>query len=98
MKIQVVKEVCEIAAKEFQIENALDNIEKKWETLELVIEPYKKKSFRILKTEEVFQILEDNMSNLSSQKTTLFYESFKSRIEKWENLLLNVQETLDMLL
>lgn len=59
---------------------------------------YRKKTFRILKTEEIFQALEDNMATLSSQKTTLFYESFKPRIEKWENILLNIQETLDMLL
>ena len=38
------------------------------------------------------------MAILSYQKTTLFYESFKPRIEKWENILLNIQENLEMLL
>ena len=38
------------------------------------------------------------MATLSSQKTTLFYESFKDKIENWEGTLQKVLETLDCLL
>lgn len=36
---EIVREVCEIAAKEFMIENALDGIDNKWANLEIYSEP-----------------------------------------------------------
>jgi dynein heavy chain len=40
-----------------------------------------KKTYKVKKPEEIFSVLEDHMSVLSAQKTTLFYESFKTVIE-----------------
>ena len=54
--------------------------------------------YKIKKSEIIFSILEDHMGVLSAQKTTLFYESFKEQIEKWENDLQTVLETLEQLL
>lgn len=93
----VVKDNCEIAREEFKIENALDKIEQKWDKLELEMDPFKK-TYKVKKAEELFAILEDHMSVLSSQKTTLYYDSFKKTIEQWENILQQVSETLEMLL
>ena len=78
-----VREVCEVAREEFKIEDALHKIEKRWITLELDMEPFKK-TFKVKKPEDIFSVLEDHMATLSAQKTTLFYESFKVEIERWE--------------
>jgi dynein heavy chain len=47
------------------------------------MEPHKK-TYKIKRADEIFSVLEDHMATLSNQKTTLFYESFKNVIEKWE--------------
>lgn len=54
--------------------------------MELEMDPFKK-TYKIKKTDEIFNVLEDHMSVLASQKTTLFYDSFKTVIEQWENIL-----------
>ncbi len=38
------------------------------------------------------------MGTLSAQKTTAYYDSFKTEIEHWETQLQNIIETLDALL
>jgi dynein heavy chain, axonemal len=78
-----VREICEVAKEEYKIESALARIESKWENLQLEMEPHKK-TYKIKKADEIFSVLEDHMATLSNQKTTLFYESFKHIIEKWE--------------
>lgn len=50
------------------------------------------------KSDEIFSVLEDHMATLSSQKTTMFYYSFKTQIEQWEITLQNILETLENLL
>ena len=92
-----VREVCEVAREEFKIESALDKIEQKWVKMELEMEPFKK-TYKIRKPDEIFTVLEDHMATLSAQKTTLFYDSFKTVIEQWENTLQNISETMEMLL
>lgn len=81
-----VKDICDVAREEFKIESAISKIEQKWRALELEMEIYKK-SFKIRKADEVFSVLEDHMSLLSAQKTTLFYDRFKDDIERWEQTL-----------
>lgn len=61
------------------------------------MEPHKK-TYKIKRADEIFSVLEDHMATLSNQKTTLFYESFKHIIEKWEITLTQVLETIEMLL
>ncbi len=86
-----------MAREEFKIESAISKIEQKWRVLELEMEVYKK-SFKIRKADEVFSVLEDHMSLLSAQKTTLFYDRFKDDIERWEQTLQSILETLETLL
>lgn len=60
-----VREVCEVAREEFKIENALDKIEKKWIGMELEMDPFKK-TYKIKKPEDIFNVLEDHMATLSA--------------------------------
>lgn len=60
-----VREVCEVAREEFKIEHALDKIEKKWIGMELEMEPFKK-TYKIKKPEDIFNVLEDHMATLSA--------------------------------
>lgn len=60
-----VREVCEVAREEFKIENALDKIEQKWVKMELDMEVFRK-TYRVRKPEEIFNVLEEHMSVLSA--------------------------------
>jgi len=51
------------------------------------MEEHKKGFYKIKKVDEIYNILEDHMGILSAQKTTLFYDSFKTEIEIWETNL-----------
>jgi len=75
-----------VAREEYKIESALARIEQTWENLNIEMEPHRK-TYKIKKTDEINAMLEEHMTTLASQKTTLFYESFKSVIETWENTL-----------
>ena len=91
-----IRDIYEIAREEFKIENALDKIEQKWDVFEIELDAYKK-GFKLKKVDDIFAVLEEHMSVLSAQKTTLFYEQFKPQIEQWENILQQIMETLEML-
>lgn len=52
-----------------------------------MMDEHKKGYYKVKKADEIFSILEDHMATLSAQKTTLFYESFKTEIEQWETSL-----------
>jgi len=60
-----VREVCDVAREEFKIEHALDKIEKRWIGLELEMEVFKK-TFKVRRAEEIFNVLEDHMATLSA--------------------------------
>jgi dynein heavy chain len=60
-----VREVCEVAREEFKIEHALDKIEKRWISIELDMEVFKK-TYKVRKPEEIFTVLEDHMATLSA--------------------------------
>lgn len=93
-----MREVCELAREEYKIEFALATIEQKWFTLDMVMDEHKKGYYKVRRADEIFSTLEDHMGILSAQKTTFFYESFKSEIEVWETTLQNILETLEALL
>ena len=60
-----MREVCEVAREEYKIENAMDKIQKKWEVLELEMEPHKK-AYKIKKADEIYGVLEEHMGTLSA--------------------------------
>lgn len=93
---EAVREICEVAREEYKIESALAKIEKTWDVLNLEMEPHKK-TYKIRRVDEINSTLEEHMTTLASQKTTLFYESFKQVIENWEVVLTQVMETIEIL-
>ncbi len=93
-----VTKTCEIAREEFKIEDALNRVVTKWETIEINMESHNKKTWKIKGSDLIFSVLEEHMGILSSQKTGLYYESFKDEIEEWEVKLQQISETLDLLL
>lgn len=94
---EAVREICELAREEYKIESALARIESTWETLLLEMDTHKK-TYKIKRTDEINAVLEEHMTTLASQKTTLFYESFKQVIENWENILTQIMETIEILI
>lgn len=78
-----VRDNCDIAKEEFKIENALAKIDAKWSKLDLEMDTFKK-TYKLKRAEEIFTLLEDHMATLSSQKSTAYYDSFKTVIETWE--------------
>jgi len=62
------------------------------------MDEHKKGMYKVKKVDEILTSLEEHMAVLSSQKTTVYYDSFRDDIEEWENNLLLVSETIEMLL
>ena len=93
-----VREKSEVAQREYQIERALDNIDKRWETLELKMEVHKSKYHKVVKTDEIFSFLEEDLITISSQKTSSFFLAFTDRILPWEQTLSAMTETLELLI
>ena len=60
---EMINEVSGAATKELAIENALKNLEKLWEAVDLEIIPHKDKEknhFLLSATDDLYQILDDN--------------------------------------
>ena len=90
--------ITEVASAEFKIEVQLDEIEKAWESAELVIEPHKKEFIKMKKPDHIIELLEKNGMSLATMKTNAFFGSFEKQILGWESTLSNVSETLEILL
>ncbi|XP_029311197.1 LOW QUALITY PROTEIN: dynein heavy chain 2, axonemal [Cottoperca gobio] len=96
------EKICEIsgaASKELSIEQALEDITKTWKDTLLDITPHKDGGhYRLRGTEEVFQVLDDNMVILSTMKASRFVKAFEGEVDSWERRLSQVLEVMEMIL
>lgn len=93
------------AKKELKIENGLKEIERMWTkdtTTYLDIEEILTKGsgdrcYRIASTDLIIQTYEDHSTQLAGFKATRFYKQFDHDIDRWENALGSITETLELL-
>ncbi|OQR95763.1 dynein heavy chain, partial [Thraustotheca clavata] len=86
------------ASKELSIEQALDSISARWDSIDLDMVEYKTVYFKVRSAEDLFTSLEDDQVQLSTMKASPFFESFKAKITYWEAALSHVSEVIETLL
>ena len=86
------------ATNELAIENELKAIETAWAATTLTLEPHKADHYRVVKTDEVFALLEEHMISLSHTKSSRYYAAFQPQVEHWEKTLTHVLETVELML
>ncbi|CAG9828907.1 unnamed protein product [Diabrotica balteata] len=94
-----INEISNAATMELQIENGIAAISKTWETMKFEMVPYKERHlYRIKSVDECFQVLEENLMQLSIMKSTRFVEPFTKEVDRWERGLSYIMECLEMAL
>lgn len=94
--IPEVEKVAEKAGKEFAIEVALDKMTKAWETVLLVIEPYRETGTCILKAvDEYMTLLDEHITMTQAMAFSAFKGPFDARIDTWNSTLQTVSEVVD---
>ncbi|XP_057654894.1 dynein axonemal heavy chain 2 isoform X2 [Diorhabda carinulata] len=92
-----INEISNAATMELQIENGIAAISKIWETMKFEMVPYRERQlYRIKSVDECFQLLEENLMQLSIMKSTRFVEPFTKEVDKWERGLSYVMESLEV--
>jgi dynein heavy chain len=95
---EFIGELSANAYKEYAIETALEGIEERWNGIDVDIVEYKTVYFKVRSTEDLFTSLEDDQVSLSTMKASKFYQSFKVKINHWEDSLSHISEVLEVLL
>ena len=95
---EFIGELSTNANKELAIEQALNELEKRWADVELDVGAYKDKYYKLRSTDEISQFLEDDSVALSTMKASKFYSSFQQRIDEWERCLSTISEVVESIL
>ena len=91
-----IGKVAEKAAKEFQIETALDKMAREWEGVALEIAPYRETGTHVLKGVDTLQALLDEHTTMTQAMAfSAFKKPFADRIDAWAETLNTVSEVLD---
>jgi dynein heavy chain len=91
-----VEKTAEKAGKEFGIETALDKMSKAWETVQLVIEPYRDTGTCIMKgVDEYMALLDEHITMTQAMAFSAFKGPFEQRIDIWNTTLQTVSEVID---
>jgi len=101
-----VSELADNARKELKIEVQLEEIRRMWEDdpmTDLDIKQLKSKAnneeyFKIMSTDNMYQVIEDHVVKLSNMKSSPYYKQFDDKIDTWENNIAQITETLELLL
>ncbi|XP_025835309.1 dynein heavy chain 2, axonemal-like [Agrilus planipennis] len=91
-----INEISNAATMELQIERGLEAIALIWKTMTIEMVPHERKGlYRIKSVDECFQILEENMTQLSTMKSTRFVEPFAREVDYWERALSYIMEVCE---
>eukprot|EP00854_Cymbomonas_tetramitiformis_P003900 gene3900-4861_t len=94
--IEVVARVCEVAGKEYALEESLDSMEAQWKDVAFGVLDYKETRTFIIKVEEaVVQQLDDHTVITQSMFFSPYKKFFEERISRWETTLHLASETID---
>ena len=89
---EAISKVAEVAGKEFSIEQALDKMEREWESVLLEISAYKETGTYIMKSgDESAQQLDDHIVMTQAMSFSPYKKPFEQRITNWESKLQTTQ-------
>ena len=95
-QIESVTKVCDVAGKEFAIEQAMDKMEGEWQGVELDVVSYRETGTFVLKGFDVIQqLLDDHIVMTQSMSFSPFKGPFAQRIDDWERTLALMSEVFE---
>jgi dynein heavy chain len=95
--LDVIQKIGESAAKEYQIEMALDKMEKEWESQTIQIHPYKETGTGVIRgIDDVNGILDEHITMTQTIMFSAFKGPFEQRIEEWNRKLCTVSDVLEV--
>ena len=95
---ELVGSLSNAASKELMVERAVTSLEATWGAMQMDIQKYKTDYLKLRSADDVFAALEDNIVTLSTMKASKFALSFLPELEKWEQTLALVSETIECIL
>ncbi|KAJ1436168.1 dynein heavy chain, N-terminal region 2-domain-containing protein, partial [Ochromonadaceae sp. CCMP2298] len=94
---ELIQKIGESAAKEYQIEVALDKMEAEWENMNLSLHPYRETGTAVLKgVDDINVVLDEQITMTQTIMFSAFKGPFEERIEEWNRKLLTVSEVLEL--
>jgi len=95
--LDVISKIGESAGKEFQIESAMDKMEKAWEGIDFTVKPFGKgtDTFVIQGVDEIVQLLDEHIVMTQAMQFSAFKKPFEERIDKWSSKLDLVYEVIE---
>lgn len=94
--LEIISKVSDVAGKEYSIEQALDKMQREWETAEMSVLDYRETKTYVIKVEEqVMQMLDDHIVMTQSMSFSPYKKPFEERLFKWEQQLSLVSEILE---
>jgi dynein heavy chain len=95
--LDIIQKIGESAAKEFQIEQALDKMEKEWDSKLLQIHPYRETGTGVLKgIDDINVVLDEQITMTQTIVFSAFKGPFEERIEEWNRKLCMVSDVLEV--
>ncbi len=93
---EVIQKVGDMAAKEYQIEKALNEMEALWEPMNLNIISYRNTGTGVLKgVDEIQAVLDEQVTMTQAMQFSSFKGPFEARISEWDSKLFILSEVLD---
>jgi dynein heavy chain len=94
--VESVQKVGDMAAKEYQIEKALNEMEALWEPMDLNIISYRNTGTGVLKAvDEIQAVLDEQVTMTQAMQFSSFKGPFEERISTWDSKLFIFSEVLD---
>lgn len=95
--LELIQKIGESAAKEYQIEQALDKMEAEWSSMYLQIHPYRETGTGVLKGfDDITVILDEQVTMTQTIMFSAFKGPFEERIDEWNRKLNCVSDVLDV--
>ncbi|KAL1138667.1 hypothetical protein AAG570_008729 [Ranatra chinensis] len=95
-QFEVLKEIVDLAGKEFVLEQALTKMQGEWEEANMSVTPYKTTGSYIMKiTDEQLQMLDDHIALTQQLTFSPFKGAFEQEIEDWNAKIRIASEVLD---
>jgi dynein heavy chain len=95
--IDLIFKIGESAAKEYQIEQALDKMEREWQNMDLQISNYKDTGTGVLKgIDDLNVVLDEQITMTQTIMFSAFKGPFEARIDEWNRKLCCVSDLLEV--
>ena len=95
--LELIQKISESAAKEYQIEQALDKMVREWEGMMLQISPYRETGTGVIKgVDDINVILDEQITMTQTIMFSAFKGPFEERIEEWNRKLCCVSDVLEV--